>query len=183
VVTATQKRIAVVQGAPSPVVQDLLRRFVAGLSRHVRLAGVIDDPMVGDAEGCSAGDLRSLADGLRFPMLQDLGPGAAACRLDAEGVVSACAAVERGIDAGCDLVVLNKFGKLEANGSGLAPAFARAVGAGCSVLTSVAPKLNDAWDRFAAPFYVLLPPDPAAIASWWLEIQPQSVGRAEAAAP
>jgi hypothetical protein len=31
--------------------------------------------------------------------------------------------VRRGIEAGCDLVLLSKFGKLEANGRGLFGAF------------------------------------------------------------
>jgi hypothetical protein len=161
------KPIAVVQGAASPEVQALLRTFVAGLGPQVRLAGVIEDPIV-DADGpCSAGDLKSLSDGRRFSIMQDLGPSAEACRLDAGGVVSACDAVQAGIDAGCDLVVLSKFGKIEADRSGLAAAFASAMAEGLPILTSVAPRFMDAWDRFAAPLYVILPPDLAAIEAWW----------------
>jgi hypothetical protein len=165
------KRIAVVQGAATDVVQDLLRRFVAHLGPEVRVAGVIEDPLVGEEGPCRAGDLRSLADGRRFPMMQDLGPGAVACRLDAGGVVSAAEAVEQGIAAGCDLVVLNKFGKIEAERSGLAPAFARAIEAGLPVLTAVSPRFAEAWDRFAAPLYVILPPDLEALDDWWRAAQ------------
>jgi hypothetical protein len=75
--------------------------------------------------------------------------------------------VLRDIERGCDLVVLSKFGKVEAERSGLAPALARAMELGVPVLTSVAPKFSDAWDRFAAPYYVIVPPDLAAVEGWW----------------
>ncbi|HZZ90039.1 MAG TPA: DUF2478 domain-containing protein [Caulobacteraceae bacterium] len=172
-------QIAVVQGAAGAVVQGLLRAFVAGLPPSVRLAGVIEDPFTPQAGECAAGDLRSLSDGRRFQMMQDLGPGAAACRLDSDGVVSACEAVLQGIAAGCGLVVLNKFGKIEASRSGLAQAFAGALERGLPILTSVAPKFTDAWDRFAAPYYVVLPPELGAIEAWWraLENRPRSPDR------
>jgi hypothetical protein len=161
------KRIAVVQGAASEVVQDLLRRFLARLGPEVRVAGVIEDPVSGEEGPCSGGDLRSLADGRRFPLMQDLGPAAEACRLDAAGVVGAAEAVTQGIAAGCDLVVLNKFGKIEAERSGLAPAFACAIEAGLPILTSVSPRFTGAWDRYAAPLYVILPPELDALDGWW----------------
>jgi len=167
------KQIGVVQGAPSAVVQALLRRFVARLPPGVRAAGVVEDEAVADdAGGCSAGELMSLSDDRRFAILQDLGASAVACRLDSAAVVSACEAVQQGIAGGCDLVVLNKFGKVEAERSGLAPAFASAIEAGLPVLTSVAPKLSEAWDRFAAPLYVILPPELEAIEAWWREAHP-----------
>jgi hypothetical protein len=161
------KPIGVIQGAATPVVQDLLRRFVERLGPGVRVAGVIEDPTLADDGPCAAGELRSLSDGRRFPIMQDLGPAAVSCRLDAAGVVSACDCVLQGIDGGCDLVVLSKFGKIEAERSGLAPAFARALEAGLPILTSVSPRFGEAWDRFALPLYVLLPADLAALEAWW----------------
>ncbi len=169
-------QIAVVQGAATPVVQGLLRAFVARVAPGVRVAGVVEDPL-GPAEdpSCSAGELRNLTDGRRFTMQQDLGAGAVACRLNSAGVVSACDAAQQGIAAGCDLVVLSKFGKLEADRSGLAPAFASAIEAGLPVLTSVSPKFIEAWDRFAAPLYVILPPDLGAIEAWWRKARTAAV--------
>jgi len=163
--------IAVVQGAPTVVVQGLMRRFVAGLDPAVRPAGVIEDPAAETEGPCVGGDLRSLGDGRRFSLMQDLGPGAVACRLDASGVVSACEAIQQDIAAGCDLVVLNKFGKIEAERSGLAEAFAAAMQRGLPILTSVGPKFMDAWDAFAAPLYVVLPPELGAIEAWWTTVR------------
>ncbi len=52
------KRIAVVQGAATAVVQDLLRRFAARLEQDVRLAGVIEDPAPPAKGPCNGGDLQ-----------------------------------------------------------------------------------------------------------------------------
>jgi hypothetical protein len=162
--------IAVIQGAATPVVQAVMRDFIARLGPGVRTAGVVEDPLPVEDEGCSAGELKSLGDGRRFPLLQDLGSDAAACRLDSSAVVSACDVVQRDIAAGCDLVVLSKFGKVEAERSGLAPAFASAMEAGIPILTSVSPKFAEAWDRFAAPLYVILPPDLSSVEAWWAAV-------------
>jgi len=161
------KPVAVVQGAPTPVVQDLFRLFIAGLDPAVRVAGVIEDDAAADGGDCTAGDLRGLGDVARFKLMQDREPGGSGCRLDPAQLVSACEAVRRSIDAGADLVVLNKFGKAEADRSGLSAAFASAMQAGAPVLTSVAPRMQEAWDHFAGPLYVVLPPELAAIERWW----------------
>lgn len=176
------KRIAVVQGAATPVVQDLLRGFAARLEGEARLAGVIEDPAPEGEGPCLGGDLRSLGDGRRFQLMQDLGPGAVACRLDAGGVVSAAESVQQSIAAGCDLVILSKFGKIESERSGLGAAFASAIEAGLPILTSVSPKFAEAWDRFAAPLYVILPPEAEALEAWWAGVRADAAATREAAA-
>ena len=65
-----------------------------------------------------------------------------------------------------DVVVLSKFGKLEAAGGGLAPAFRAAAEAGKPVLTSVSGKQRDAWRGFV-PDAAELAADGAALAGWW----------------
>lgn len=172
------KPIGVIQGAASSEVQSLLRAFIRRLDSATRVAGVMEAAADGAEGPCSAGDLVSLSDQRTFAIMQDLGSEATACRLDADGVVSACEAALDGIAAGCDLVILSKFGKIEAEGSGLAAAFARAIESGHPILTSVSPRFNAEWDRFAAPFYVLLPPEPEALDAWWRAVsaRPGSAG-------
>jgi len=70
---------------------------------------------------------------------------AEACHLDPGGVLAAGEAVCRDVTAGCDLVVLSKFGKLEAARGGLAGAFAAAFAAHVPVLTSVGAPFRTAW--------------------------------------
>jgi hypothetical protein len=93
------------------------------------------------------------------------------CHLDGIGAAAAAAGVESDITAGCDLVLLNKFGKLEAAGDGLAIAFRAAVTAGLPLLTSVSPAHDEAWRRFVDQEYAVLPADPAAIDLWRQAVQ------------
>ncbi|MCW1429904.1 DUF2478 domain-containing protein [Novosphingobium sp. JCM 18896] len=168
----TTKSIAIVQGAAGEEIQRLLAEFVARHRGEARIVGLIEanDEAGGPDRQCGPGMLLSLADGRRYPMFQDLGAGSDACAFDPEGVVSAADAVAGQIAAGCDLVVLNKFGKYEAeNRSGLVSAFQAAIVAEVPVLTSVSPRQAEAWDRFAAPFYTTLTPEAEALDAWWQE--------------
>jgi hypothetical protein len=144
-----------------------------------RIAGVIEIP--GDAAGgdCGLARLHNVTDGRRFTLFQDLGPGSTACAVDPGGVAEACAAVCRDIAAGCDLVVLSKFGKLEAeNGSGLLAAFAAAMEAEVPIVTAVSPNRFAPWDAFAAPYYAMINPSLAAIAAWWAGQSPAAASSA-----
>lgn len=175
------KPIAVVQGAESAAIQQLLADFCSGWQQRARIVGVIEDqqsdpgscgPNLSRKLGVSrkSGHLRNLAGGRSFPIFQDLGSGSTGCALDGPSLVEAGEQVRRDIAGGCDLVVLSKFGKFEAeNGSGLLPAFIDAIEAGAIVLTSVAPKFMAAWEAFADPFYVAVPADRDAIEAWWNE--------------
>lgn len=169
--------VAVVQGATTGEIQALLLAFLASLPPGLRAVGVVEEQPPGDDRDASA-RLRSLSDGRTWPIFQDLGPSSTACGLDAESVVGACEAVRRDIAAGCDLVVLSKFGKLEAERTGLADAFAEAIAAGAPILTSVSPKQDAAWRAFAEPLFVMLPPDLAAIQRWWRETAAAQAQRA-----
>lgn len=150
------------RGAPTPQIQALFAAFVAGLGPQVRVAGVVEEePAPGHAQ------LRSLADGRRFEVFQTLGRGSSACSVDAGSIVTACEAVRGDIAAGCDLAVLSKFGRLESERTGLSAAFAAALEAQVPILTSVAPKFDPVWTAFAAPLFLMLPPQLEALQAWW----------------
>lgn len=160
----TARPIAIVQGADSAAIQELFRALIERWRPSARIAGVIE--AAPDEGGIAR--LRNIGDGEHYPLFQALGGGAAACALDAQGIILAGEAVRRDIAAGCDLVVLSKFGKLEAeNRSGLMPAFAAAIEAGVPVLTSVSPKYARAWDAFAAPLFQTLPAEAPRLENWW----------------
>lgn len=159
--------IAAIQGAPGSQAQEMLRNLVAHWKQAARIAGVIEEEHGLGERTCSAGRLCSIGDGRSYPIFQDLGPDVDVCHLDGGGAVSASEAVRRDIAAGCDLVVLSKFGKLEAGGGGLAPAFAAAIEARVPLLTSVSPEFESAWARFAAPGFAVLPPQADRIEAWW----------------
>jgi hypothetical protein len=164
----TTPRIAVVQGAPGAAVDDLLATAVARWSPQLRIAGVVAE---GDglAKGkCSAGNLRTLASGKLFSIFAQDNPDAGldACNVDGRGAVAAAEVAEQDIAQGCDLVVLNRYAKLEQAGDGLCRAFEAAIRAGVPLLTSVSPNRTDAFQAFAGSSFALLPPEAAAIDAW-----------------
>lgn len=160
------RSIAVVEGADSERIQRLLARTVADLiGARVRIAGVTAVTHGLPDRSCSAGILRGIGSDEQFPIYLDEVPLDTSCHLDAEGVDVACASVMRQI-ANSDLVVLSKFGKLEATQQGLFPAFEAAIAAGRPVLTSVSVKHRNAWHAFA-PDAVYLDADKSALMDWW----------------
>lgn len=178
----TRQSIGVVQGASSEDIQQLFADLLRASWRPARIVGVIE--AMGVAQGAEGGPcglevLRNISDGRDFSLFQDLGAGSTACALDPAGVAEACAAVCQDIAAGCDLVILSKFAKLEAeNGSGLTAAFIAALEAGVPILTAVSPGRREKWDAFASPYYELLAPDLDEIAAWWAAQSPATASSA-----
>lgn len=163
-------RIAVVRGASSEV-QEVFRTLVERWRPAVRLAGLIAEPHGLPDRACSAGFLRHLTSDERFSIFHDLGPGATACHLDGVGALTAADAVRRDIAAGCDLVLLSKFGKLEADGKGLFGAFTATLDAHIPLLTSISPACQPQWEKLAGKSYTVLPADPDRIAAWWRAVR------------
>lgn len=164
--TPAPARIACVVDAPGAAVQALFAEAVAGWRESgVKVVGVIAEAYGLPDRSCGAGFLRDIASGQPFAIYLQAPPDHTSCHLDAAGVDAACAAVRRQIP-GSDLVVLSKFGKLEAVGSGLADAFHAAIAAGKPTLTSVSDRHRDAWQA-TMPGAISLPADRAAIRSWW----------------
>jgi len=172
-------QIAVVRGALSAVVQELLATFVARWQAKIRVTGVLAESHGLPDRACSAGYLRTVNGSERFSMFQDPGSGSTACHLEGAGVLAAAEWVRADISTGCDLVVLSKFGKLEAAGTGLRDAFAAAIEAGVPLLTSASPAVDTAWRAFASPIYSVLAADADAIDAWWWSIR--SLDRSSAA--
>lgn len=167
----TIRKLAVVQGAPGAVIQELFQTLAARWRTSVRLVGAIAEDHGLPDRACSAGFLHSLGDGARYPIFQDLGRGAQTCHLAGDGALVAAAAVRKDIENGCDLVMLSKFGKLEAGGGGLRDAFAAAIEAGVPTLTSVSPSQSAAWEAFATPLFTVLPADVERVEAWWRSVR------------
>ncbi|MET0988582.1 MAG: DUF2478 domain-containing protein [Steroidobacteraceae bacterium] len=161
------KRIGVVRGRPSAEIQRLFRELATRWRQTARIVGVIEESGGPDGAACNAGQLISLADGASFSIFQDLGRGSTACNVHPDGALSAGEAVRRNIEAGCDLVVLSKFGKLEAEQrGGLMPAFIAAAESNVPILTSVSAKFDVAWRQFAEDAYCSLSADYDVIEEW-----------------
>ncbi|QJP14566.1 DUF2478 domain-containing protein [Starkeya sp. ORNL1] len=163
-------RILALQGAPSAVIQDALSAFARRRALEgLRVAGVVEERIGPEGPGCTGQALRDLATGRIHGIAQDLGPCAIACHLDSSGVADACHDVLAAIAVGCDIVVLSKFGKLEADRGGLLEAFGAAIANDVPVLTAVAPAFNERWNAFSAPFATFGLPEVGALERWWRE--------------
>jgi hypothetical protein len=119
-----------------------------------------------DPAPCAAMTLIDLATGKRFGISQALGAYARGCRLDPRGLADAAAWLDAAVDDDLDLLVLNKFGKAEAEGSGLRGTFARAMDAGIPVLTAVRSPHTDAWFSFHGGLAADLPPCRDVVLAW-----------------
>jgi hypothetical protein len=162
-------RFAALGGADGPNLQALLAAAVAEWkAAGLRVAGVIAEAHNLPNRVCSAGFLRDVGSGKAYSMFLEAPAAGTSCHLDATGVESACAAV-LGQITDSDVLVLSKFGKLEAAGGGLALAFAAAIAAGKPVLTTVS-DLHWPACHGLAPDALRLPADAAAIRDWWAQI-------------
>ena len=167
-------RIVAVQGEIRSLIQALLSRVaVSWRASGLRVAGVVEEFTYENARETVL--LRDLKSGACYPLKQDLGSGSTFCSLDLASLAAACLSVETAIEAGCDFVILSKFGKMEASCGGLAGAFHAAIATDRPIVTSVSPSLTETWGRFANPLTMFGKPDFDAIERWRLAFT-QSAG-------
>jgi len=163
-------KIAAVQADDGTATQALLAAMVADWrDSGVKIAGVIGELHGLPDRTCGAGFLRDIASGKPYRIYLDAPLHQNSCHLDAAGVASVCKAILDQISMS-DLVVLNKFGKLERMGEGLAAAFELAMSAGKPVLTTVSDRHREAWRTFA-PDTSFLPADKVALENWWRAVR------------
>ena len=120
-------------------------------------------------EGCERRDarLRDLASGESLPVMQDLGAYAEGCRVDPAAVAAAAQRLGAAIERGPDLVVANRFGRLESEGSGLLAEIGEAVAREIAVIVCVPRRYLEAWNAFSGGLDAQLPPQRDAIEAWW----------------
>ena len=156
--------IAAVASTSRPATEALLGAVAARISASgaVVVGLLAETPL--EAGTCGAGILRNITSAQSFSIRLREPSSRTSCLLDAAGVVAAGRDVLDRI-AKSDLVVLSKFGKLEASGSGLLAAFETAVRLRKPILTSVSDKHRAAWKAFA-PHAADLPSDETALCDW-----------------
>jgi nucleoside-triphosphatase THEP1 len=130
-------------------------------------------------EGCQAAMvLTDIDTGDEYLVSQDLGAESTSCRADPQGFAKASRVLRDALEQQPDLVVCNRFGALEAAKGGFVDELLALLERGIPVLTVVAPRYFDAWQRFIgeAP---LLPIDPEAWVAWLDAVLLQRTGSAE----
>ncbi len=142
--------------------------LAAGLeARGHRLAGTVQSN-VEDAQGgrCDM-DLRILGTTSEIRISQSLGPGARGCRLDTAALEAAVAAVGPLLEKSVDLVIINKFGKHEAEGRGFRSVIADALERGLPVVTSVNALNHGPFLKFAGELAEELQADAETLENWF----------------
>jgi nucleoside-triphosphatase THEP1 len=118
-----------------------------------------------DAGPCDM-DVRVLPDGPILRISQDLGRAARGCRLDPTALETAVGLVAASLDRGADVVIINKFGKHEAEGRGFRTVIAEALSRDIPVLVGVNAQNLAAFHDFAQGLGQALPCDCHALADW-----------------
>jgi hypothetical protein len=160
-------RIAAIGYQAGFEIDDFLRSVTNRLrADHVSLGGTLQENTGGGEVLCSAMTLIDLASQRRVKISQDLGAQSEACRLDAQGLSEIGALLDRTLDQKIELLVLNRFGTVEAEGAGLRSAFVRAIDAGIPVLTAIRPPYIEAWVEFHGGLAVGFAPDLDRVLAW-----------------
>lgn len=147
--------------------QSTFERIVeACRARGLKLAGVLQHPVCSDAAGHCDVALEEFMTGVRTNLFENRGPGARGCRLDVAALAEVNAQVERSLAMDPAILIVNKFGKVEAEGGGLLDLIGRAVEGRIPVVIGVPLRNLEAWRRFAGGMSVEFSSDPAEVLDW-----------------
>lgn len=111
-------------------------------------------------------DVQVLPDGSILRISQDLGRSARGCRLDPAALEKAVGLVSASLDRGADLLIVNKFGKHEAEGRGFRTVIAEALCRGIPVLVGINGLNLSAFQEFSGGTAVGLKPECGVLADW-----------------
>jgi hypothetical protein len=149
----------------------VLRDFTSALNvRGLRVAGLVQ------AGQCADSSLSAilLHSGETLLLAQDADPLASGCRLDLSRLQTAGARVADALEAGADLLIVNRFGKRERGGKGLAYLIERAIGAGIPVVIAVSAHHLADWTKFIDGKGAKLHCDRQSLDAWWQDVSMRS---------
>lgn len=141
------------------------------IERGSRLIGVAQtNTECADSTLCDM-DVQVLPKGATIRISQSLGNGAKGCRLDPSALEQAVALVTGDLDTNPELLVVNKFGKHEAEGRGFRPVIGEALMRGIPVLAGVNTLNHDAFLEFTQGMGQRLPAEPEALEDWFVGLE------------
>jgi nucleoside-triphosphatase THEP1 len=153
---------ALVYGQPDEP-DRLLREFVQDLtSRGHRVVGLIQTRL---RDGGAA--VTVLPTGETIPLAPTHGTVLHSSRPGPCDLAQAAARIDALIESGADLVIINRFGKLEAAGTGLVDEIARALSVDIPVVVAVPEFRFSEWLSFCRGMGVKLPCRNGSLQSWW----------------
>ena len=108
--------------------------------------------------------------GEKLLLAQDFDPAAAGCRLDLGRLQDVGTRVAEALAAGADLLIVNRFGKRERDGKGLAFLIDRALGADIPVVIAVSQERFAEWIKYSGGMSVKLACERAVLETWWRKV-------------
>jgi hypothetical protein len=152
---------ALVYGAPDEA-DHLLREFVQELTGSgYRVVGLIQTRL-----GDGGAAVTVLPTGETIPLARRGSPSCSSPPAPCD-LAEAAARIDPLIESGADLVIINRFGKLEAEGSGLIDEIRRALGFDIPVLVAVSEFRFAEWLSFCGGMGVKLPCRKGSLQGWW----------------
>jgi len=147
----------------------VLERLATDLAaRGLRCCGVVQiNSERADAGPCDM-DVMVLPVGPVLRISQDLGPNARGCRLDPHALETAVGLVAEGLSCGVDILIINKFGKHEAEGRGFRNVIAEAVALDVPVIVGLNALNKKAFENFTDNFAIELAADLSILSAWAL---------------
>lgn len=157
--------LAAVVFDPRESVDAVVRGALGGFG-GLRVLGWLQGHVEGENCDCRDIVLRSIQGGAERRITQDLGSGSAGCRLDSAALAEVAGWLAADLADPPDLLVLNRFGKTEAEGGGLRAVLEQALAGDVPVLVPVNRKQLVFWRDYTRGLAEELPCDAAAIAGW-----------------
>ena len=112
-------------------------------------------------------DVRVLPDGPVIRINQQLGEDSRGCRLNPAALEEAVALVEARLAPAPDLLIINKFGKHEAEGRGFRPLIAEALARDIPVLLGVNALNRNAFEDYSGGYAEEVSADAISLAAWF----------------
>jgi len=149
-------------------IDQLLSAFAAlHLSAGTALAGVVQSNTACVGTHHCDMDARVLPDGPVIRISQSLGSHARGCRLDPAALEQTVAEVALRLNPQTQLLIINKFGKHEADGRGFRELIAEAIVMGVPVLVGINQTNLDAFNAFTGGCATRLQADSQSLLAWF----------------
>ncbi len=143
---------------------------LAALGLRVRGALQTRGAVAGECH-CADMDLTTIGSNQTFRISQALGNGSHGCRLHPGALAECSLFIEQELEAGTDLLILNRFGRGESEGRGFRDLIGKAMMLNVPVLTAVRPTYVEGWAAFGAGLACDLPMEHDAVLIWFTALK------------
>ncbi|KAE9629939.1 DUF2478 domain-containing protein [Parasedimentitalea maritima] len=157
-------------------------RLLSALAEHLQaqgasIAGIVQTNTECHDDALCDMDVRVLPKGETIRISQSLGPQARGCRLDPAALEHAVAQVTNSLHATPlpEVLIVNKFGKHEADGRGMRPVIGEAMALGIPVVSGVNKMNVEAFKEFSDGLAVAVEPSVEALIKWLTTAQQPEV--------